>query len=149
MSHSINQNNGFDPFAHFVKNGKGAHVGRHLILDMWGITNHVCEDDIKSSFEKACASIGATVLFTHIHPFGEECGTTGVVILAESHLTWHHYPECNYIAIDVFVCGTLQPEGTVPIISDFWKPAEINVRELIRGQINDREEYIARSGGGG
>lgn len=130
-------------FAHFVRNGRGAYVGRHLILDMWGVENHASEELILRTFEEACRDIGAQVLFSHVHPFGPDCGTTGVVVLAESHLTWHHYPEANFIAIDVFVCGRLSPEGAVPRLRDFWKATQVNFQEFRRGEVADRAAYVA------
>ncbi len=132
-----------DAFAHFVRNGRGAYVGRHLIVDLWGVENHTDEEAILRTFEDACRDIGAQVVFSHIHPFGEGCGTTGVIVLAESHLTWHHYPEAHFIAIDVFVCGRLSPEGAVPRLREFWKPLRSTMQDMRRGEIADRQHYLA------
>lgn len=137
-----------DPFEHFVSVGEdGAYVGHHAIIEMWGVENHTDSDSILASFISVCEKIGATVLFSHIHPFGIECGTTGVIVLAESHLSWHHYPECKYLAIDIFVCGSLHPENGFDTIEKFWKPKKIEYDVRQRGLIPSRsmfiEEYLA------
>jgi S-adenosylmethionine decarboxylase len=46
------------------------------------------------------------VLFSHFHAFGEGQGVTGVVLLAESHITIHTWPECGFAAADIFMCGS-------------------------------------------
>ena len=120
-------------FEHFIKDGSEIYVGNHLIADLWGIENQFDSNDILDCFAEACQDAGATVLFRHCHPFGEGCGTTGVIVLSESHCSWHHYPEVNMISIDIFMCGTANPKLAMPRIQDFWKPRLIDVQDLRRG----------------
>ena len=47
----------------------------------------------------------------HFHTFGGEGGVTGVLLLAESHLSIHTWPEHGFAAIDIFLCGRLRPEA--------------------------------------
>jgi S-adenosylmethionine decarboxylase len=58
----------------------------------------------------------ARVLFSHFHAFGEGQGVTGVVLLAESHITIHTWPECGFAAADIFMCGSAQPELALALI---------------------------------
>jgi S-adenosylmethionine decarboxylase len=122
-----------DCFEHFIRDGNEIYVGKHLIADMWGITNHSNGTLIKDSFITACLDSGATVLFSHQHIFGEDCGTTGVIVLAESHLSWHHYDEVNMISIDIFMCGKADPRKALPRIIEFWKPSHTDIRIIKRG----------------
>jgi S-adenosylmethionine decarboxylase len=85
-------------------------------------------------FEAACKDAGATVLFTKTHKFGEEGGTTGVVILAESHCSWHHYPESQSIMIDIFTCGDTNPSLALPRILEYFKPRLQNCQCIVRGK---------------
>lgn len=124
-----------DVFEHFIKEGPEIYVGNHLIVDLWGIENHQCHDSILDCFAKSCEDAGATVLFKHCHPFGEGCGTTGVIVLSESHCSWHHYPEVNLITIDAFMCGTANPLLTLPRIKAFWKPHHVDTQLLKRGTV--------------
>jgi len=130
-------------FDHFVTDGDKAHVGKHLLIDLWGIKD-VDSDQMCDMFTLACKDAGATVLFTHSHDFGEGCGTTGVIILAESHLSWHHYPECAFIAIDIFVCGQTDPSLALKRIKAFFEPLESDINLMHRGSISDRASYVEK-----
>ena len=125
-----------DVFEHFIKDPTGTYVGNHLIADLWGVENHTDPQEIVSCFRDACQDAGATVLFEHCHPFGEGCGTTGVIVLSESHASWHHYPEVSMISIDIFMCGTAHPEKALPRIKDFWKPRCVDYNHLRRGIVS-------------
>ena len=124
-----------DCFEHFIRKDGKIFVGHHLIADLWGIQNSFEDLEILSMFEKACIDAGATVLFKHCHHFGEGCGTTGVIVLAESHLSWHHYPEVNMISIDIFMCGNASPSKALPRILDFWQPVHTDIDTIQRGQV--------------
>lgn len=124
-----------DCFEHFIRGPKEIYVGNHLIADLWGITNHFDGNAITSTFVSACQDSGATVLFSHCHPFGEGSGTTGVIVLAESHLSWHHYPEVHMISIDIFMCGSADPHKALPRILDFWQPTCSDIKTIKRGRV--------------
>ena len=80
-------------------------LGLHLIADLY------CADglDDLAKIERALLSAAraaqVTVLKVQLHHFGEGSGVTGVVLLAESHISIHTWPEYNLAAIDIFVCG--------------------------------------------
>lgn len=124
-----------DPLTHFIREGENTYVGNHLIIDLWGVQNHTCHDEILTCFAKACEDAGATVLFKHCHDFGAGCGTTGVIVLSESHLSWHAYPEVGLLAVDIFVCGTAHPELALPRIQEFWQPTLMERHHMKRGQV--------------
>lgn len=124
-----------DPLTHFIREGADTYVGNHLIVDLWGVQNRTCHQEILECFAKACEDAGATVLFKHCHDFGAGCGTTGVIVLSESHLSWHAYPEVNMLAIDVFMCGTANPDLALPRIQEFWQPTLTERHHMKRGQV--------------
>ena len=124
-----------DPLAHFIREGTDTYVGNHLIVDLWGVNNSTCHDAILDCFAKACEDAGATVLFKHCHDFGAGCGTTGVIVLSESHLSWHAYPEVNMLALDIFMCGTANPDLALPRIKEFWQPNLVERHHMRRGQV--------------
>lgn len=126
-----------DRFEHFIQSDNGIYVGNHLTADLWGIKNHFDPDAITKMFVNSCQDAGATVLFSHCHPFGPECGTTGVIILAESHASWHHYPEVHMISIDIFMCGTANPVLAMPRIKLFWEPAHVDLNIMKRGKVEE------------
>ena len=69
--------------------------------------------------ESACRG-NATVISSHFHPFSPQ-GMSGVVVIAESHITIHTWPEHGYAAVDVFTCGDTRMADAVSdyIAQDF------------------------------
>lgn len=124
-------------FAHFICENNEIYVGNHLIADLWDVEPHFDPALITANFVAACQDAGATVLFSHCHPFGENAGTTGVIVLAESHLSWHHYPEVNMISIDIFMCGAADPSKAMNRITKFWSPSHMDVKTLKRGCVEN------------
>jgi S-adenosylmethionine decarboxylase len=96
--------------------------GRHVILECWtsiGNPTLTTVEIIQSALENAAKVVGATVLGSNFHHFGDGFGVTGVVMLSESHMSIHTWPEDGYCAIDVFMCGECDPRNSVgPIIKD-------------------------------
>jgi S-adenosylmethionine decarboxylase len=124
-----------DVFEHFIREDGNIYVGNHLIVDMWGVINHTCHESILECFTKASEDAGATVLFKHCHNFGEGCGTTGVIVLSESHCSWHGYPEVAHLALDIFMCGSARPELALVRIKEFWQPSLVEINPLKRGKV--------------
>jgi S-adenosylmethionine decarboxylase len=94
-------------------------MGRHVIADLHDVSAEVLGsiDFWKEILIDGAKKSGATVLSNHFHHFGEGYGITGVIVLAESHISIHTWPEKNYAAIDVFMCGTCDPEVAVDHIT--------------------------------
>jgi S-adenosylmethionine decarboxylase len=113
-----------------------AYVGTHLILDLVDIDQSIDRHSFLSVFEQACIESGATILFSHVEEYGLNSGTTGIIILAESHLSWHWYNETNSIYIDLFTCGNTNPELAIPTILKFFRPDRYVQKKLLRGIIS-------------
>ncbi len=97
-------------------------LAKHLLLELKDCNREVLNDlgFLRSILPAAASEAGATVLGESFHQF-EPQGVSGVVIIAESHLFIHTWPEYGYAAVDIFTCGnTVQPE----------KAAKILIREL-------------------
>lgn len=67
------------------------------------------------------------------HHFGEGHGYTGVVILAESHISVHTWPEKGYAAIDAFMCGNCDPRDILEDVLEFYKAERDKVEFIVRG----------------
>lgn len=82
-------------------------LGQHALLDLYdcdvGILGDVVQ--LQNALLTAAQSVQATVLFQHFHHFGEGAGVTGVLLLAESHISIHTWTEYAAAAVDMFVCG--------------------------------------------
>ncbi|QJQ06234.1 adenosylmethionine decarboxylase [Undibacterium piscinae] len=86
--------------------------GEHLLADMYGIAPDKLSDTetIESLLRHSAQAAGAHILFSHFHAFDAGKGVTGVVLLAESHITIHTWPECGFAAADIFMCGQAQAQ---------------------------------------
>jgi S-adenosylmethionine decarboxylase len=89
-----------------------SYMGRHVIADLHDVSADVlCSIDFwKDLLIDAAKKSGATVLSDHFHHFGEGYGITGVIVLSESHISIHTWPEKNYAAVDAFMCGNCDPQ---------------------------------------
>lgn len=93
-------------FATAQESARRASVGTQVVLDLYECeTEHL--DDlawVKATLVKAARAAGATIVETVFHKFAP-WGISGVVVIAESHLAIHIWPEHRYAAVDVFTCG--------------------------------------------
>lgn len=111
-------------------------MGRHLILDLWGAVGALPfwnMDEAAEALKKAAAVAGTTFMTERWHHFGDGHGYTGVIVLAESHVSVHTWPELGYAAIDAFYCGECNPMDSLQTILDFYKPYRNNFSLIERG----------------
>jgi S-adenosylmethionine decarboxylase len=85
--------------------------GRHLLADFHGVAAGRLGDAaaIEALLRAAADAAGATPVAGHFHPFGPGLGVTGVLLLQESHISIHTWPEHGFAAVDVFMCGAPGP----------------------------------------
>ncbi|WP_018152189.1 adenosylmethionine decarboxylase [Leeia oryzae] len=121
---------------YFAEDETGQFAGRHLLLDMWGGQGLADIPFIESTLLAASRAAGATVLHAHFHPFGEGQGITGVLLLAESHMSIHTWPEVGFAALDIFMCASCDPMLALPVIRDAFQPQRLIVNPLRRGVIS-------------
>nr|WP_236251050.1 adenosylmethionine decarboxylase [Jeongeupia sp. HS-3] len=89
---------------------------------------------ITAALHAAAAAAGATVLFGHVHPFGAGQGVTGVLLLMESHISIHTWPEHGFAAVDVFMCGDAKPERALASLEAHFAPRSCVRHDTPRGQ---------------
>ena len=110
-------------------------AGSHLLADLYGIDPALLVQsfDIDALLRRAAEAAGARILHSHFHSFGEAMGVTGVVLLAESHISIHTWPECGFAAADIFMCGDAQPRLALDVIERAFSPASSIVQSIARG----------------
>lgn len=120
---------------HFIiRNGK-EFAGTHLILDLWEASNLDNLQHMESAMRESIRVAGATLLHIHLHHFTPSGGISGVAVLAESHISVHTWPERNFAAFDIFMCGEAKPENAIPVLKRAFEPGRILVSEHLRGVV--------------
>ena len=109
--------------------------GRHLLADLHGIAPERLTNPaaIETLLRAAADAAGSTPVGGHFHPFGPGLGVTGVLLLKESHISIHTWPEHGFAAVDVFMCGAARPERAVAVIKAALQPASVTRQEALRG----------------
>ncbi|MCW3796879.1 adenosylmethionine decarboxylase [Sphingomonas sp. BN140010] len=106
----------------------------HLIADLTGCEGLCDAGLIETVLRKAAAAAGATVLDVKLHGFGEGQGVTGVALLAESHISIHSWPEEDFAAVDIFVCGSrCDPHAALNVIVDGLRAQSSQAQIVRRG----------------
>jgi len=118
---------------YFVEKNGMKFAGTHLLVDLWGATNLCDPEHIDRALREAAETAGATILHSHFHHFSPNGGVSGVVVLAESHISIHTWPERDFAAIDLFMCGACDPHKSIPVLQDAFKPSEVVLDEQRRG----------------
>ena len=120
-------------------------AGSHLLADLYGVdpARLVVSGDIDTLLRAAAMAAGARILHSHFHSFGEAQGVTGVVLLAESHISIHTWPEFGFAAADIFMCGDAQPQLALELIERALKPASSIVQNIARGGAVVRHPALA------
>ena len=81
-------------------------LGKHMLLELRDCNKELLNDlsFLQNALVSAAEEAGATVIDKHFHRFSPQ-GVSGVVLISESHLSLHTWPECGYAAVDIFTCG--------------------------------------------
>jgi S-adenosylmethionine decarboxylase len=110
-------------------------AGRHLLADLHGVDRALLIEvgPIEALLRRAALAAGAAILHGHFHSFGAQQGVTGVLLLAESHISIHTWPEYGFAAFDIFMCGAAAPELALDVIEAAFKPARADVNNIARG----------------
>ena len=113
-------------------------LGKHLLLELKGCDKEVLNDlgFLKGALLKAADECGATVLGESFHLFNPQ-GVSGVVIIAESHIFIHTWPEYGYAAADIFTCGdAVQPEKAAEVLIEKLEAKNHSMIEIQRGLLH-------------
>ena len=115
--------------------------GLHLIGDLYG-----CRGDaalmtdaarLEAFCKQAVADAGLTTVGSLFHSFGEGEGVTGAVVLAESHLALHTWPEDDYVTLDVYVCSyscdnSAKAEALFAALQQAFQPTAPHLHRVVR-----------------
>lgn len=109
--------------------------GRHVAVDTWGVDFEMLNNAefLQTQLVEAAEACGATVMSVQAKQF-EPQGATVLVLLSESHLSIHTYPERGFAAIDCYTCGeTVDPQLAIDYLVSVLKPEKTYAKKLVRG----------------
>jgi S-adenosylmethionine decarboxylase len=110
-------------------------LGVHFLLDVAGAPFATLDDPVRveTLLVGAVEAMGARVLGIHIHRLTPQ-GVSGVVVISESHLTIHTWPERGEAAVDLFTCGDrARARGAVDALAKALGATRSTVEERVRG----------------
>ena len=119
---------------HFCSQDGVEFAGRHLLVDLWGGRGLDDLERMEAALRDAAHESGATLLHVHLHHFTPNDGISGVAVLAESHISVHTWPERDYAAFDLFMCGDARPALGVEVLKRAFSPSEVIVHTHLRGR---------------
>lgn len=111
-------------------------AGKHYLIDFYGCTFEALNSApfIEGALLESARISKATILHHSFHKFAPQ-GVSGVIVIAESHISIHTWPENGYAALDLFTCGeTMATERAVEFLKAVFQPQRADVREMQRGE---------------
>jgi S-adenosylmethionine decarboxylase len=110
-------------------------LGRHILVELYDCDRQALNDLdlIREVMLKAAVDCGAVIMGESFHRFSPQ-GVSGVVVIAESHISIHTWPEYGYAAADVFTCGTsVNPEIAAKVLIEKLGSKNHSLAEIKRG----------------
>lgn len=119
-----------------MTNNEFPSLGRHVLIELFDCDPVILNDvsAIEKILTEAAKKAGATIIHTIFHHFSPH-GISGIVVIQESHLSIHTWPEYGYAAVDIYTCGPLiNPWIPFSIIKEKLKAKFASPFEILRGQ---------------
>jgi S-adenosylmethionine decarboxylase len=110
-------------------------LGVHVLLELKECNPQLLNDleYIRDSLYRVAGDLGATIVGESFHHFTPQ-GVTGILSIAESHISIHTWPEHRYAAADIFTCGSsFRPSDAAELMIDQFQSKDSEVMEVRRG----------------
>src|SRR5438034_76261 len=123
-------------------------LGRHLLLELFDCDLDAINnlESVKQTLVEAARRAQATIVDVVFHEFNP-FGISGVVVIAESHLSIHTWPEYRYAAVDIFSCGdTLQPDVAASYLVEQFGAERTSMVEMQRGMFMNAAVPVVNKG---
>ena len=110
--------------------------GMHLLADFHGVMADLLGDThaLQAALRAAAETAGAHEIAAHFHHFGAGMGVTGMLLLRESHISIHTWPERALAVIDIFMCGHAQPTQALAALQLALAPQSVVIHRVQRGE---------------
>ncbi|MEM0160210.1 MAG: adenosylmethionine decarboxylase [Thermoplasmata archaeon] len=118
-------------------------VGIHIILDFYGVDEEILNyvESMKPIFENTAKEAKLTKISSDYYQFRPK-GCSGIILLAESHLSFHTWPEYKLVTLDIFTCGDQkQAYSAFYILEKYLKPTKVSQCIIERGTDAPEKTY--------
>ncbi|MBR1617318.1 S-adenosylmethionine decarboxylase proenzyme [bacterium] len=125
-----------------AQNSKQQYLGRHILAEFFECDSNVLNNPVlvEKYMIDAALECGATVVNKCFHLFSPH-GVSGVVIISESHLAIHTWPEYGYAAVDLFTCGeSCDPKVAYEFLKEKFNSKNTSYSQLHRGLMSKEEK---------
>lgn len=115
-------------------------TGRHLLVEYRSCNPARLNDvaNIEQLMNEAALAAGSTIVASVFHPFTPQ-GVSGVVVIEESHLSIHTWPEHGYAAVDFFTCGDCLPDRAKDVLKEGLEAETTEVMFVHRGDLDESQ----------
>lgn len=120
-------------------------LGRHVLAEVYRCDPEVLNDleGVREIMVEAALQAGAEIRDVAFHQFSPQ-GVSGVVVISESHLAVHTWPELGYAAVDIFTCGDrVDPWDACDHIVGAFKAGSVTASEMKRGMFETVDSRAA------
>ena len=122
-----------------------AALGKHLLLELKECNVELLNDIeyLRKTLTEVAEAIGATIINDDFYQFTPQ-GVSGILIIAESHISIHTWPEYSYAAVDVFTCGdVIEPKNAIKPMVEKLQAKTYTYREIKRGIFVESEMAVS------
>ncbi|ADI02214.1 MAG TPA: S-adenosylmethionine decarboxylase proenzyme [Syntrophothermus lipocalidus] len=119
-------------------------LGRHILAEISGCSFDILNDMalVQEIMINAALEAGAEIREYVFHKFSPQ-GVSGVVVISESHLAIHTWPELGYAAVDIFTCGQrVNPWDACDYLAERFQATTVNAREIQRGILGEVPKQV-------
>ena len=117
---------------YFVEKDGQRFAGIHLLIDFWEAKNLTNRITVENALREAAISANATAINLQLNQYSENGGISGILVLAESHISIHTWPERSFAAIDIFMCGVCNPYDCIAVLKKAFEPGNTTLLERRR-----------------
>jgi S-adenosylmethionine decarboxylase proenzyme len=117
-------------------------LGKHLLIDLYQCKSKIIDQRLvlEKELSTCITEAGATIVQSHFHDFNP-IGTSGVIVLKESHLAIHTWPEHSFVSIDLFTCqDSIDFESFTTNVAKLLDSQNFTKKNLLRGQLIENIE---------
>lgn len=107
-------------------------VARHLLVEIIGSASLNEKETMEEFLQDLAQIYDGEILALQVYQF-QPFGLSALLIMPESHVAVHTWPEHSYAALDIFLKMDLEPQDSVPLIEQYFAPQDVKIKELERG----------------